>query len=141
MCLGSVHTTSSPLLEWIRLFIRLLSYTGFGFWLFFNSHPISLSANVRVKVVGASAGVGSFVGNQIAGVAEGATAGVAAVRFLAGVCEHVLLVARLLGQALAANVAGEWLDAGVTEQMRAQRRCLAIGFSACLTLVGVVWIV
>lgn len=107
----------------------------------FNSHPISLSANVRVKVVGASAGVGSFVGNQIAGVAEGATAGVAAVRFLAGVCEHVLLVARLLCQALAANVAGEWLDAGVTEQMRAQRRCLAIGFSACLTLVGVVWIV
>lgn len=141
MCLGSVHTTSSPLLEWIRLYIRLLSYTGFGFWLFFNSHPISLSANVRVKVVGASAGVGSFVGNQIAGVAEGATAGVAAVRFLAGVCEHVLLVARLLGQALAANVAGEWLDAGVTEQMRAQRRCLAIGFAACLTLVGVVWIV
>lgn len=59
--------------------------------------------------------MGSFVGNQIAGVAEGATAGVAAVRLFAGVGKHVLLVARLLGQALAADVAGEWLDAGVAE--------------------------
>lgn len=43
------------------------------------------------------------------------------MRLLPGVCEHVLLVARLLCQALAADIAGEGLDAGVAEQVRAQR--------------------
>jgi len=35
------------------------------------------------------------------------------MRLLARVGKHVLLVARLLGQPFAADVALEWLDAGV----------------------------
>lgn len=65
--------------------------------------------------------MGALVRDQVAGVAEVAAAGVAIMRLLARMGEHVFFVARLLGQSLAADIAGEWLDAAMAIQVGAQR--------------------
>lgn len=74
--------------------------------------------------------VAALVGNQIARVAETPAADIAAVRLLARMGEHVLLVARLLGQPLATDGALERLDAAVREQVRAKRRGLPVHLAA-----------
>lgn len=65
-------------------------------------------------------GVATFVGNQIARIAKGTSADITFVRLLAGVGEHVLLVARLLGETLPTDPALERLDAAVGQQVGAQ---------------------